>query len=523
MNIHDKKVTSSLGYTTPSLTHKKGKDEVSSEPKDVVVKGTPETPVKITILHTNDIHGHTDPFVEHGVQRGGIAKIAEKIEEEKAKNPDNTLVLDAGDISTGGVVSDFFNRLPIVDSMNAVGYDAMTIGNHEFDMGRNRLKTLIDNAKFPVLAANLEDTSKNPLNIKPYVIKNVGGVKVGIIGLTTLESESMLPKKDKSVLHFFPVKVTAQKYIEDLKKKGVDLIAILSHLGVEEDVKLAKEVKGIDVIIGGHSHTELPKYKKVGSTIITQTGSFGKNLGELNLTVKRGNGKAKIEKAEYHLIPITDKIPNDPEVSSIVSQYTKRLDNFLNRKLGEAKADLTQRDYHKYVEESTLANFVTDAIRRHTRADIVLISPSSLRCNISKGPVTIRDIYNLFPWEDKITVLKMTGKQVKEAMEDLMGGAAKGVAVSGLKIEIDTSKPKGHKLLKALTLDGKPIDDNKIYTVATRTWFANGNADNVTFSKIKERRDLKKTLRKILSFEIDSMGVIQARKDGRIVNHAIQD
>lgn len=493
----------------------------ASSPKDSYSPGIQN----ITILHTNDMHGHAEAFFEKKSDKGkvgGLSYMGAAIQREREKNPDNTLLLDAGDISSGGLVSDHFKSIPMVDAMNYLEYDAMTVGNHEFDVGMDALKDIIDHAHFPVISANIKDLSndKKPLKTKPYVIKQVGDLKVGILGLTTPEAAAMLSPRDRELIQFTSVAEAAKKNIPKMKKEGADLIIILSHLGKDGDMMLASSVDGIDVIVGGHSHTEMKKPEKIRNTIITQAGSFGKNLGRLDLKIKRVGGKAEIVGVKSKLIPISEKsIKPDPQVSSIIKKYSDQLAPIMNRKVGEAAVDLVQRDYHVYREDSPLVNFVSDAIRKQTGADIAIISPSSLRANIPEGEITVGKLHELFPWENRVSILKMKGSDIKEVLEEALEGPANGIAISGLKVEIDTSQPRGKQILSVCTPDGKEIDPDKIYRVATRDYFANGNLGLDAFTRAEDRKDTREDLREILSREIENEKKVYARKDGRILNH----
>ena len=477
----------------------------------------------ITILHTNDIHGETDPHTDKKSKDkgdiGGLGYLGSVIREEKAKDPDGTLLLDAGDISTGGAVSDYFKALPIVDVMNELGYDAMTVGNHEFDSGRLALVEIADRAKFPILSANLVDNAPGKkIEVKPYVMKDVEGFKVGILGLTTPESFSMLTKEDAEQIRFLSVEDTAKTMISRMKGEGAELIVVLSHLGIEDDRKLAESVKGIDVIVGGHSHTETPEPVKIGNTIIVQSGTQGENLGKIDLNITHDKKGAKILNANFRLIPIKpDNIKPDGEVSGIVKKYADRLAPVLKREIGEAKVPLTRRDYHIYMEESNLGNLVTDIIRKKAGADVGILAPSALRSTIPQGVVKIEQIFELFPWKNKIVTLQMQGKDIKKVLGEFLSGPALGFTVSGINVEFDKSKPDGERITSITMPDGKEMDPEKTYKIATRDFYADGKLGLETFKNGKNRQviaDLQDTL--VDRFE--SMGDIMARTDGRIKN-----
>ncbi|MFP4499023.1 MAG: bifunctional metallophosphatase/5'-nucleotidase [Vulcanimicrobiota bacterium] len=486
---------------------------------------------RITIVHTNDMHGQAQvkPGGETGRWDSGLPLVGAAVKREKERN-ENVILLDAGDISSGTVVSDYYKAIPMMDGLNHLGYDAMTLGNHEFDGGREALKELVAHAKFPVISANVKDKSHDPINIKPYIMKQVGDVKVGIMGLTTLEVATMISNpEDKKALEFLSVEDTAKKTVPRMREEGADVVVVLSHLGYEEDKKLAKSVKGIDFIIGGHSHTKAtgPEDKKPGKffkfedTVIVSTGAFGEKVGKLDIDVKFDKkGKADIDKVRSKLMTVgTKSLEPDPAIKRIINKYARKLNKIMGKKIGETKVDLTQRDYHTFKEESTLGNYVTDAVRRMTNTDVCLLNNSALRTNIKQGEITMGKIHELHPFENKISVVKMKGRDIKQAMEEILSGPAHGFAVSGLKVELDTSKPPGKQVISVSKTDGSKFEENKTYSVTTFDFLADGNMDINSFKKTRKRDDTDESLRDILISAIEEGEEIFAATDGRIVNH----
>ncbi|MFP4496753.1 MAG: bifunctional metallophosphatase/5'-nucleotidase [Vulcanimicrobiota bacterium] len=479
---------------------------------------------RITLLHTNDLHGHLEAFAgkkPKDSQVGGLPSLSTKIEQERSKNKENTLVVDSGDISTGSPVSDYFHALPIVEAMNQIGYDAMAVGNHDIDEGVAHLKGITEKARFPILSANLTDKTPDRKleGVQPYIIKKVGGFNVGILGLTTTEAMSMLSPEDRSQVELTAACKAVEQNLPEMKKNGADLVLLLSHLGIDQDRKLAETLKGIDLIIGGHSHTEINKLEKVGDTYITQSGCFGKNLGRVDLEVVREKGKPRIKKAQGKLISIKpSKTPPDKNVQGIIQKYSQKLGPILNRKIGKAMVDLSQPDYHHHKSESPLANFVSDSLRKKCRTDISLITTSSLRSNIPKGNIKMGQLHQVFPWTNKVTRLKMKGRDIKQVMEEAIGGPAHGMAISGFNARIDTSQPQGQKVIDMKTSDGKPFDLDKEYTVATRDWLADGNAGLGGFKNAIHREETSEMIRDVIIDAIEKKGNITARLDGRLVD-----
>lgn len=481
---------------------------------------------KITIIHTNDLHAQLDPYKNSekgGKLEGGMEVLAHAVKREVNKNPDNTLLLDAGDISTGSPISNFFEGKPMVDTMNVLKYDAMTLGNHDIGEGYGTLKTIVSTAGFPVLSANFVDLgkSKELQEIKPYVIKQVGDIKVGIVGLTTVDTLSMLSREDRKLVSLTATKEAAKKNIAKMKKEGANLIVVLSHLGIEADRKLARDVEGINVIVGGHSHTELEKPEKVGKTYIVQTGSKGKNIGRLDLYVDVGDKKATIKSARGKLVNVLEEGAQINLFAYIViNKYRKKLEPIMSRKIGKAITNLDQEDYHTNIGESPLANCIMDIMRDDTGAEMAIMSASTLRADIPRGDITVENIYQMLPWKTKISTMKMKGKDVRDAIEQIMSSFLHNFAVGGLKVEVDSSRPKGQRVVNVFGQDGKPLDPDKTYKVATIDWLANGSANVDAFTRGKNRKDSPKDLRDVIIEKIENESEISAGNDGRIVDLA---
>ncbi len=523
MDIHSNKISNSPGkikppgpYTSPTIDDVKL--PVDSLVQTANISGHDVS--KITILHTNDIHGHMDPQISDGFERGGIANLGATISRERDENPGGTLVLDGGDISSGGPVSDHFKTIPMVETMNQIGYDAMVIGNHEMDYGIDAFTDVTRKAEFPILSANtryLDDESVSP-RIQPYVIKEVSGKKIGILGLTTPDTKELIPLADKDRVEFYDARETALQTIPLMKEEGAELVVVLSHMGIDRDRELAQNVPGIDVIIGGHSHTDMESHEVINNTAIHQAGKFGRSLGRLDISLKTGDGGAKVVDVQSRNIPVTCKLEPDRQVMSIFKSYSGRLENTFNRVIGRSMVDLDQRDPRQWKEESRLANFITDTMRNYMKADICLLSPAGFRSNIYRGKVKAGQINQLFPFEDNMTAIDLKGKDIKTAMDALISGPAKGLAVSGLRVVIDTTKPAGQRVENVFTADGKPLEDDKTYRVATRGSFANGILGLDVLTRHENRRDSAGSFRDILTERFEKGGPAYSTLDGRIVN-----
>jgi 2',3'-cyclic-nucleotide 2'-phosphodiesterase (5'-nucleotidase family) len=266
--------------------------------------------VEIRILHINDFHGFAEPYKPLGSDKmlGGIYYLSEVENRLRSEKP--SLLLSAGDMIQGNNWANLFGGKSVIELMNAMRFDAMVVGNHEFDFGQEVLRQRISEANFPFLGANIEGFDI----LKPYVIKEIAGIKIAIIGIVTEDTPVSTHPRNVAGLKFLLHKDTVVKYINELKGK-VDIIIVLSHIGHHADRVLAEKVKGIDVIVGGHSHTKIEKPILIGETIIVQAWEHGKALGVLDLTIRDG----KITRFEGHLEEIKpESSKEDISIKTIV-------------------------------------------------------------------------------------------------------------------------------------------------------------------------------------------------------------
>ena len=505
---------------------------------------------KITILHTNDIHSringdgpqadYTPLIVNNGSGvLGGFARLATLLKQQKAKNPDGTLILDAGDFFMGSLFNptepDPGFQLSLMKSM---GFQFTTIGNHEFDYGPNALADAIVAAKkqggLPqIISSNLVPDPNSPKDNKlaalfengtilPYKIITVKGVKIGIIGILGIDAADVAPLKA-------PVQVEKQiKTVKRLagmlkKEKHVNLVICLSHSGeypkgnyyynaglmtpeatngnpdgdgfYGEDVKLAKKVKDLDIIISAHTHVVVPQPFKAGNTLIVQTGAFLHNLGRLDITMKNG----KITGYDYKLIPINDKIKGDLKVNAKINHYIHQVieKKFLHplqltytAPVAETSFNLLKHNKNGY-QYTDLGVFLADATRNYVNTfgggtDVELLASGTVRDNIMKGKtgvVTVPDIFRVFPLGREndslpgypLARIYITGHELKNLMEVLL--LAKGddsyVFVSGIKVYFNPKKLMLTRVYK-IEMNGKPIDfskkNPKLYSVTADTY-----------------------------------------------------
>jgi len=422
---------------------------------------------EIRILYLNDFHGFAEPYRPLGSKEflGGLAILAAKTNQLREERP--SLLLAAGDMIQGDNWANLFQGESVIKAMNRMRFDAMVVGNHEFDFGQEVLRRRISEASFPVLGANVGGVE----GLQSHTIKLLGGIKVGIIGAVTEDTPVSTSPKNVADLVFLSPFSVVEKIVGELKGR-VDLILVLSHIGFYLDRKMAEEVKGIDVIVGGHSHTKVAKPVRIGDTLIVQAWEHGKALGVLDLTVRDG----KIVKWDGHLVEIgPGSEGGDPEVEALVKKFGRKVDSAMDIRIGETEVDLDGENVRR--AETNLGNLVTDILREVSGSDAAIINGGGIRASLNRGEIKIRDIYSILPFDNYVVSIRLTGNQIREALEHALSGieeeAGRFPQVSGLAFTYSRSAPAGSRI-KTILIRGKPIDPDGEYRVATNDFMAAG-------------------------------------------------
>jgi 5'-nucleotidase / UDP-sugar diphosphatase len=434
-------------------------------------------PVQIRLLFLNDFHGFAEPHQPIGSpgQIGGLAYLATEVNRLRQERP--TLLLAAGDMIQGNPWANLFEGKSTIEVMNAMGFSAMVLGNHEFDFGQKTLSLRIKEARFPILTANILGLS----GIQPYLIKEIAGIKIAIIGLVTEETPTATHPKNVEGLTFLPAAESAQKVLQELGNRP-DLVLVLSHLGLPADRRLAETVKGIQVVVGGHTHTRIETPIKVNETIIVQAWEHAKVLGVLDLTIQ----DRKVINYQGKLLPISpDNQRPDPLIAEIVDRYKNQSAAMLDEVIGEALVDLQGKGARS--RETNLGNLVADVMREDAKADAALTNAGGLRADILKGPIRMKDLFSVLPFPNHLVVLRVTGRELKEILEhglsDLSGTGGQFPQVSGMRLTYKFTAPSGQRIT-AVWIQEKPLDPETWYTLATNDFLLAGGDGYAIFKKI---------------------------------------
>jgi len=491
----------------------------------LVVLGAPAgflaaQPVSLTILHTNDTHGHLRPFsyptmVPPGSELsglavrtdiGGIARratLARQIEEALKAQGTPVWLVDAGDFMDGTSFSLEYKGEADVAAMNAAGYDFGTLGNHEFNNTVAQVRKLVEMATFPTLCANVVDTARERPLTGPYRIERIGDVRVGVFGLVTREAAGY--PAGKSGLSILDEAETARKVVADLRRQA-DIVMLISHAGEGMDRELAAKVPGIDVIVGGHSHSRLPNGvfiwhsddlapNRVNGTIIVQAHQWGGELGRLDLLFDRdAAGRWHVTRYRARLIPVTAQYDADPAVAAVVDKYWKPLAPKYGEIIGTAVGDFISRG-----DDRAEYNLVADAVRETFGAEIGLENNGGIRAPLVSGTITREDLVTMDPFDNTVVSFTLTGRELVRIL------ASHTPAVSGVRYRVE----KGE--VAEVTIGGKPLDPGRRYTAVTNSYFAQFALKGIPFS------DTGKSRLGTLTEYIRRRGTVRPLYDGRRV------
>ena len=500
-------------------------------------------PYTLTILHTNDTHSHLEEFDSSGTScdpgekcYGGVARRNYMINTIR-KEGGNILLVDAGDAFQGTLYFNQFHGIAELHFMNHLGYQAMAVGNHEFDLGPGPLGHFATYANFPLLSANL-DVSKEPAlvgKIQPYTVLEVGGEKIGLFGLTT-EDVTVISNIGPNV----KVKdafAAAKEAVAALQSQGVNKIIALSHLGYDLDNLLATTVSGIDVIVGGHSHTLLgtmsgaagpypnPIVSPAGEPVlVVQDGQWGQYLGRLNVTFD-ANGVL----TGYSGAPILldASVPQDAQVLEMIKTlFAPALSTLKATVVGQTAVELVGERSKVRSQETNLGNLVCDAMLWATRSDkteVCITNGGGIRASIKAGNVTVGDVLTVLPFGNTLVDMDLTGAQIIEALENgvsqVEAKAGRFPQVGGLRFAYNPDLPANSRIIKVEVLVGgkyQLLDRNKTYRIVTNNFMATGGDGYSVFTKGTHRYDTGLLMADALMDYIKAYSPVNPQVEGRI-------
>ena len=474
---------------------------------------------EFVMLFTNDFHSQIEPMDGGG---GGVLRLKALVDSVRTAEP-HVLLADAGDLVQGTYYFSLLNGVVEMKMLDMLKYDIRTLGNHEFDKKMSGLGDMLALSKVPVVASNYDFSNTDLAQyVVPSKILNAGKIKVGFIGLNVRLLNLVNKTACEGVVWQDAVNV-ADKYAEELRNQGADIVIALSHLGYEADSDayyydkgIAKRTKYIDMIIGGHSHTTLKTAVYVTDTDgdkvpIVQTGSKGLNLGYAKIKLDE-KGKPSFT---YKLIPVNSRLDKrvDATFSSIIEDYAAEVKEKMDVKLGYAPYTISRG-----TPESALGNLTADGLiwmakKFHNKtADVAVYNSGGVRANISKGDVTLGDVYAVYPFDNVLSLVTIKGSKLKELLKKVPGSL---YVNAGVKIV------KSGSSITTMTIGGKTINDSQNYTVATIDYISDNDGYTSIFENYIDREDSVEMIRDYFGeyfkyLASQNSNNITASKDGRV-------
>jgi len=473
---------------------------------------------QLRIYHVNDVHSR----VEEGSYSGmGYAKISTLLDQGRMEM-DNVMFLDAGDSFHGQVIANINEGESIAYILNLMDLDALTLGNHDFNFGQDRLNELASLTEFPLLAANLSREDGSGISFKKdYVIKEYNGLKVGVFGLATPETTYKTHPKNVEGLVFEDPVVAAQEMVDELRDQ-VDVLVALSHLGISEgseytSTAVAENVSGIDLIVDGHSHNTLPYGKYVNDTMIVQAGEYAKNLGMVDLTVE--NGEVVDMKVSMITKEMAADVEPDPIVNLVVERINRANEKITSQVVGRTNVELNGERGQVRTGETNLGNLITDAMKWKLDADAAITNGGGIRASIDQGEITQGEVITVLPFGNTAMAIEISGADLKAALEHGVSQypATEGLfpQVSGIKFTFNGDADPGNRI-QEVWVGGEALNEDESYVVATNDFMKAGGDGYSMFTDapiVKEAGGLEEVVMEY----IDQFGPVAPETEGRIM------
>ncbi|SMX32191.1 bifunctional metallophosphatase/5'-nucleotidase [Actibacterium lipolyticum] len=470
--------------------------------------GTAAADYSLTILHTNDFHARFEPISKYdsgcsaednteGKCFGGSARLVTAIEEARART-NNSILVDGGDQFQGTLFYTYYKGKVAAEMMNKMGYDGMTVGNHEFDDGPEVLKGFMDTINFPILMSNA-DVSGEPLladSLMKSTIIERGGEKLGLIGLTPQNTDE-LASPGKNIVFTDPAEAV-QGEVDKLTAEGVNKIIVLSHSGYAVDQAVAANTTGVDVIVGGHTNTLLsntsdraegPYPTMVGDTAIVSAYAYGKFLGELNVTF---NDEGVITEAVGEPIIMDAAVTEDEGTVSRISELAAPLEEIRQKVVAETAEAIEGDRSVCRAQECPMGNLVADAMLARVKdqgIQVAIQNGGGLRASIDAGEVTMGEVLTVLPFQNTLSTFQTTGQTIIDALENGVSqveeGAGRFPQVAGIKFTWTADAEPGSRVKEVMVMEGDSfvaIDPAKTYGVVTNNYVRNGGDGYKMFS-----------------------------------------
>ncbi|MGB7317897.1 MAG: bifunctional metallophosphatase/5'-nucleotidase [Planktotalea sp.] len=492
----------------------------------------------LTILHTNDFHARFEPISKYdsgcsaednteGKCFGGSARLVTALEAAR-KRTNNSILVDGGDQFQGTLFYTYYKGKLAAEMMNKMGYDAMTVGNHEFDDGPEVLRGFMDAVNFPVLMSNADVSGEELLAgklAKSTVIER-GGEKLGLIGLTPQDTDE-LASPGPNVIFTDPVDAV-QGEVDKLTEMGVNKIIVLSHSGFVVDQEVAAGTTGVDVIVGGHSNTLLsntqeravgPYPTMVGSTAIVQAYAYGKFLGELNVTF---NDAGEITEAVGEPIIMDGAVAEDGATKARITEAAAPLEEIRNKVVAQAGAAIEGDRTVCRVQECAMGNLVADAMLARVAdqgIEVAIANSGGLRASIDAGEVTMGEVLTVLPFQNTLSTFRVSGETLLAALENgasqIEEVAGRFPQVAGMTFAVDPAAEVGSRISDVM-VGGAPLDMAKVYGVVSNNYVRGGGDGYKMFRDAQDAYDFGPDLADVTAEYLAENAPYAPYTDGRI-------
>ena len=491
----------------------------------------------LTILHTNDFHARFEPINKYdsgcssednteGKCFGGSARLMSAIRDARARL-DNSLLVDGGDQFQGTLFYTYYKGKLAAEMMNLMGYDAMTVGNHEFDDGPEVLRGFMDALEFPILMSNA-DVSGEPLLadvLKKSTVIEKNGERIGLIGLTPQDTDE-LASPGPNIIFTAPADAV-QAEVDKMTEMGVNKIIVLSHSGYGVDLQLAENTTGVDVIVGGHSNTLLgdmesaegPYPTMVGDTAIVSAYAYGKFLGELNVTF---DDDGKVIEASGAPLLMDAAVVEDEATVSRIAEAAKPLDEIRNKVVAQTDEAIGGDRETCRSQECTMGNLIADAMLDRVKdqgIDVAIQNGGGIRASIDAGEVTMGEVLTVLPFQNTLSTFQVTGATLVEALENgvsqIEEGAGRFAQVAGMTYAFDASKPAGERVSDVM-IGGAPVEMDKLYGVVSNNYVRGGGDGYKMFTDAQNAYDYGPDLADVTAEYLAEKAPYKPYTDGRI-------
>jgi 5'-nucleotidase len=437
--------------------------------------GSPRVSAPLTILQLNDVYS-TVPVDG----RGGLARVA-TLKDDLIKAGRMPLMLLAGDFLSSSVASTIFQGEQMVAALNAAGLDVATLGNHEFDFGVEVLLRRMREARFSWVVSNVVDEATGlPIGgASPYLVRQIGSLRVGILGLCLTAEEGILRSRLAGIRLIDPVEAAA-RFLPELKKANVDVVVALTHLTYAEDRALADRFPEIDLIVGGHEHFPIAAFHN--RTFISKSGSDAKSVARIEVNRTAGGSVERF----YELVPITNAIAEQPATAAIVTAFEDKLGAELDRPIASTRVALDGVTVRLRASETNLGNLTADAIRADASAEVAIVNSGGIRGDrvYEAGRLSRRTLLEIHPFGNVVCKLAVPGAVILAALNHgvtrLPVAAGQFPQVSGVAFKVDAAAAPGARV-RDVVVNGAPLDLNRTYTVAIPDFLLEGGDGYVMF------------------------------------------